>query len=464
MGAALRGVMRPVLVCALVAAAFAAEASTAAAGAPLASTPPMGWNSWDAYGLTIDEPQFRANAAVLAGLERYGWKYAVIDEGWYMENPFGKDREARRYAVSAQGMLVPAANRFPSSAGGKGFKPLADWLHARGLEFGIHIVRGIPKQAVEENLPIAGSAFHAKDAADASDICPWDDGNYGVADNAAGQAYYDSMMRLYASWGVDFLKVDCIADHPYKASEIRQIATAIGKAGRPVVLSLSPGPTQLSHAEEIVRYAQMWRIANDLWDLWSFDTHTADGFPNGLRTAFDSLAKWSGHGGSGHWPDADMLPFGTLTPHPGWGEPRESRLTHEEERTALTLWVIARSPLILGSNLTRLDEFTRSLVTNREVLAVGRAARASHPVTDLPPGFDQVRVWVASEAWHGREVPVVAVFNLDARPRTIHTTWRQLGGTPGAHRARELWSGRIIDSAQVDISLPAHGCAIYRLT
>jgi hypothetical protein len=260
----------------------------------VAATPPMGWNSWDSYGLTIDEADFRANALELAKLRAYGWSYAVIDEGWYMGNPFGDKLENRQYVLDPHGLLIPAPARFPSSAGNLGFKPLADWIHSQGLKFGLHIVRGIPKQAVAMNLPIAGSSFHAADAAAIADTCGWDDGNYGVRDNRAGQAYYDSMLAQYAGWGLDFIKVDCIADHPYKASEIRQIAAAIRKTHRPIVLSLSPGPTQPSHAAEIRKYAQMWRISNDVWDRWQYvhEPPKEDDFPMGIRDIFERLQPW----------------------------------------------------------------------------------------------------------------------------------------------------------------------------
>src|SRR5438067_8188488 len=239
----------------VLAAALAAHAADARVVAP---TPPMGWNSWDSYGLTIGERDYRANAKVLSSLKKYGWTYAVVDMGWYMANAAAKDRPARDFQIDGNGLLVPAIGRFPSAAGGAGFKPLADWVHSRGLKFGIHIMRGIPRGAVEKNMPIAGSRFRAADAADTSDACGWDDGNWGIRDNAAGQAYYDSAIRLYAEWGVDFLKVDCIADHPYKPLKIPQSARAISKSGRPILLSLSPGPTQLEHAAEVARYAQMW--------------------------------------------------------------------------------------------------------------------------------------------------------------------------------------------------------------
>jgi len=144
-------------------------AATMTLAREVAPTPPMGWNSWDSFGLTIDEADFKANALELAKLHSYGWSYAVIDEGWYMGNPFGDKLQNRQYVLDAHGLLIPAPARYPSSGGGKGFKPLADWVHGQGLKFGLHIVRGIPKQAVEANQPVAGSSFHAIEAADKAD-------------------------------------------------------------------------------------------------------------------------------------------------------------------------------------------------------------------------------------------------------------------------------------------------------
>ena len=137
---------------------LALTGSTAAPQSP-APTPPMGWNSWDAYGLTIDEGQYRANVKILAALKQYGWQYAVIDEGWYMQDPFADKVETRKYVWDANGNLIPAVGRFPSAATGAGFKPLADWVHVHGLKFGIHIVRGIPKQVVKDTCPSPEPAF-----------------------------------------------------------------------------------------------------------------------------------------------------------------------------------------------------------------------------------------------------------------------------------------------------------------
>lgn len=434
-------------------------AATAAPAQEIAPTPPMGWNSWDAYGWTIDEPQFRAAATELVKLHPYGWTYAMIDQGWYMDKPLGTNLQDRHYFLDAHGLLIPAPTHFPSSVDGQGFKPLADWLHAQGLKFGIHIIRGIPKDAVTANLPIAGTSFHASDAADTADTCPWDDGTYGVRDNAAGQAYYDSMLALYAQWGVDFVKADCISDRPYKISEIRQLQAAIKKTGRPIVLSLSPGPTNPSHAAEVRQYAEMWRISNDVWDGWSFAHKPNEDWPVGLRDIFDRLPLWAGQAHDGRWPDADMLPFGMLVPHPGVGEPRKSRLTLEEERTQFTLLAIARSPLILGANLTKLDNVTRQLITNKDVIAVNQASHDNLPVSNLPPGFEHVRVWVASGEAGQR---YLAVFNLDDKPVSLQASWDKLGLAAGQHTARDLWkSHRLAASDQLKLVLPAHGCVLY---
>ena len=231
----------------------------------LAPTPPMGWNSWDSYGLTIKESEYKANVDWMAAhLKQFGWSYAIIDEGWFLQNPEREGKPDLKYTLDSQGRYIPAPNRFPSSSAGSSFLPLADYVHSLGLKFGLHILRGIPRQAVTANTPIAGSTYHAADAADTSDTCPWNSDNYGVKENPAGQAYYDSVAKLYASWGVDFIKVDCISSRPYQAAEIHMISAALKKTGHPIVLSLSPGPTSLAVADDVRQYAQMWRISDDL--------------------------------------------------------------------------------------------------------------------------------------------------------------------------------------------------------
>lgn len=438
-------------------------AAVAAASPGVAPRPPLGWNSWDAYGFTLDEAQFKANAALLARWRGWHGAYAVIDEGWYMADPLGKDVPARRYRLDGFGRLQPVPERFPSAAGGGGLKALADWTHAQGLRFGIHVVRGIPKAAVAANMPIAGSAYHAADAADRAAPCPWDQGNDGIADNAAGQAYYDAMVREYAAWGVDFLKVDCIADHPYRPTEIRQLGLAIRRAGRPMVLSLSPGPADPAHADEMAASAQMWRISDDFWDGWTFPhPNPASSFPSGVLDQFDRVARWSLLSGPNRWADADMLPFGQLSPHPGWGDPRASRLSPAEVRTTFVLWAIARSPLILGGDLTRLDAATRALVTNPALLALDQEARTGRAIGARPGLPAAVRLWTSAPS--GRAVDTVAVFNTGDAALSLDMPWRELDLDRGAYAATDLIAGRALpSSARLIVSVPAHDVALLRV-
>ncbi len=175
----------------------------------IAQTPPMGWNSWDSYGRTLNEESIKANAKWIAkNLKKFGWQYVVVDEGWYLANLKKNDDSHVLFEMDEYGRYVPVPARFPSAGNTRTFKPLADYLHSLGLKFGLHILRGIPREAVDKNLPIAGSSYRAKDAAEISDVCPWNAYNYGLKPaHPAAQAYYDSLAKQYESWGVDFVKL-----------------------------------------------------------------------------------------------------------------------------------------------------------------------------------------------------------------------------------------------------------------
>jgi alpha-galactosidase len=364
-----------------------------------APRPPMGWNSWDNFATTVTEEQTRAQADFMAShLKSFGWEYIVVDIQWY--EPGAKSHDYRADAVLVMdgfGRLQPAVNRFPSSAGGAGFKALADYVHGQGLKFGIHLMRGIPRQAVEKNLPVKGTDVRAQDIANQASICPWNPDMYGVDLSKPGaQEYYDSVFALIASWGVDYVKVDDIS-RPYhnNEKEIEAIRRAIDRTGRPMVLSLSPGETALSAAGHVAGHANLWRISDDFWDRWL-----------ALREQFSRLEKWNPHRRPGAWPDADMLPLGTLM----LGA-RTTRFTPDEQRTLMTLWSIARSPLMHGGDLTKTDDFTLSLLTNHEVLAVNQASINNRPVFD----HDELIAWTADVP--GSSDKYLAVFNARDRVR-----------------------------------------------
>lgn len=426
--------------------------------APDSASPPMGWNSYDAYGTTVNEAQFRANALWMSRhLKRYGWRYAVIDAEWFVRRPTaaGGGGASAVFLLDRYGRYVPAPNRFPSAANGMGLEPLADYVHSLGLKFGIHILRGIPREAVARNLPIEGSSYTAAQAADVHGTCPWNPDNYGVDSRSpAGQAYYDSIARLYASWGVDLIKADCIASHPYAGEEIRMLSRALAASGRDMVLSLSPGPAPIDKLAEFRRYSTMWRISNDVWDLW----HNAGEYPKGVGDQFERAARWAPLAEPGHWPDADMLAVGYLGPVPGLGKPRWSRLTHAEQRTYLSLWCIARSPLFMGGNLTRMNRWTEGLLENPEVLAVDQHATGAHRAL----ARNDFSVWLSKPdsggGWY------LAAFNTQPGQRTLTVSWRELALPQARYQVRDLWQHRDLGPAtRLTVRLDAHGAGLYRI-
>jgi alpha-galactosidase len=425
----------------------------------LVPTPPMGWNSWDSYGLTVNEAQFRANMVVMAAqLKEFGWQYVVVDEGWYLENPENASLpQALRYTMNARGQYEPAPNRFPTSEFGGGFKALSDAVHKNGLKFGIHIIRGIPKRTVLTNTRIGSTQIRASMAADTTDVCPWNPDNFGVKANAAGQAWYDALMKQYASWGVDYIKVDCIASHPYKGAEIAMIHKAIVRSGRAMVLSLSPGPTELGNAEEVGKNAQLWRISDDVWDYWEKPDGKA--WPQSVKGQFEAIASWAKYARAGNWPDADMLPIGMLVPTPGEGKPRASRLTEDEQRTMITLWAIARSPLFIGGNLTQMDDTMKSLLTNPGVIEVNQHSMAAHLL-----GRDgDVVAWAAVSA--NRDKNYLALFNLGDAPVHVDKTFAEYGFVDRAqYNVRDLWIRKELGPLNsVTMELPAHGAVMLSL-
>ncbi|HEX4424085.1 MAG TPA: glycoside hydrolase family 27 protein, partial [Terriglobales bacterium] len=409
----------------------AVQAQQAGDPPALAATPPMGWNSWDGYGTTVTEGDVKANAQWLAKhLKPFGWQYVTVDMEWFVTNPKAEgNSKTSQYSLDKFGRYTPAINRFPSAANDAGFKPLADYVHSLGLKFGIHILRGIPKQAVADKTVIANSTLSAADGADSSDTCSWNFDNFGTNPNQAAQAYYDSIAKMYAEWGIDLIKVDCISSRPYKGDDIRMIRQALDKTGRPIVLSLSPGPAPIEMTDEMRKYAQMWRISDDIWDIW----HSAVPYPQGLGDQFANVSKWAGKSQPGRWPDADMLPLGYLGPAPGWGKPRYTRLTHDEQRTFMTLWVMFPSPLMIGGDLTKADEWTTSLLTNPEVIAVDQHSTGNHPV--ITSGTTVV--WVAQSSTGNNQY--LSVFNTGETSQTTEYAWKDLGFPAGKYTLRDLW-------------------------
>lgn len=415
----------------------------------IAQTPPMGWNSWDCFGAAVNEKQVRENADYIAKhMKEYGWEYIVVDIQWYQPKADSHEYEPFSDVVMDKyGRLLPAPNRFPSSEGNKGFKPLAKYVHSLGLKFGIHIMRGMPRMAAHNNLKIKDSKFTARQVADPNSICFWNPDMYGLKCTSCEQGardYYNSIFKLYAEWGVDFVKVDDIArEYPRCEKEIEIIHDAVSACGRDIVLSLSPGPAPLERAEHLKKNANMWRITDDFWDKWEL-----------LLNMFERAEKWCTHSGPGHWPDADMLPVGAL--RQDYNKDDRTRFTEDEQMTMMSLWCMMRSPLIAGGHMPKNDEFTLKLLTNKEILDIEKVTYSAH---QLHRTSDEI-AWIAP-AKDGSAV-YIALFNISDKKKKI--TFSLDEAEIVAKDAVELWSGKKVKASDGSVSLQvnAHGAAVLK--
>lgn len=417
----------------------------------VAKNPPMGWNSWDCYGAAVNEAQVRQNADYMAKyLKKYGWEYVVVDIEWFQPTAGSHEYEPfSDLCMDEYGRLLPAENRFPSAKEGAGFKPLADYVHSLGLKFGIHIMRGMPRMAAHNNLPIKDSKYSARQVANPNSICMWNPDMYGLKceqNEEGARAYYDSIFALYAGWGVDFVKVDDIArEYPHCKKEIELISEALRGCGRDMVLSLSPGPAPLERAEHLKEYANMWRITDDFWDDWKL-----------LLAMFERAEKWCTHSGPGHWPDADMLPVGAL--RQCYDEKEWTHFTQDELITMMSLWCMMRSPLMLGGELTKNDEFSLGLITNEEVLKIEQTTAAAHQLYRT----DNEIAWIAP--MKDANGTYIALFNISDEDAKI-TFDPAKYDIEGMSNATELWSGKSVSATDdISIDVKKHGAAIIKYT
>ncbi len=420
----------------------------------LAPTPPMGWNSYDAFGSSVTEEEFMANVTYVKDkLLPHGYNLVVVDFRWadataanYNPNGIGGPLHADEF-----GRLIPAPNRFPSAADGKGFKPLADRVHAMGLKFGIHVMRGIPRQSVTANTPIEKSTFRAADAANTKSTCSWCKDMWGVdASTQAGQDYYDSIFRLYASWGVDFVKVDDLS-YPYHEKEIEAVRRAIDRSGLSMIFSTSPGATPATSAKHIAAHANLWRISPDFWDEW-----------RDLNRSFDLADGWqkTGIGGPGRWPDGDMIPLGRVGIRSGHGKDRRTKFTRDEQVTLMSHFALLPSPLMLGMNLPDNDEWTLGLLIHEEVLAINQDP-LGQPARRVIKNENKTEIWLRDLA-NGDKV--VGLFNRGDESATITLPLAD-AGLSGAWTARDVWARKTLENSITEISrtLPKHGSVLLRL-
>ncbi|EWH09796.1 hypothetical protein DS2_10933 [Catenovulum agarivorans DS-2] len=424
----------------------------------LAQTPPMGWNSWDCYSVSINEQELKANADFIAKhLKQFGWEYVVLDLGWYAVGATHSTYKQPDIPVVIDefGRFIPCPEKFPSSKGGQGLKPIADYIHSLGLKFGIHIMRGMPLQSVKQKTPVKGTNVTADQITYEREACPWFNSlrtlNFAKPE---AQAYYDSIFELYSAWGVDYIKADDVNSwhevtnsdgsptgngSPYRIDDIEGISKAIKNCGREMVLSLSPGGPETTLINHLRSNSNLWRISADFWDEWG-----------SLKKQMERCATWAEFATAGHWPDADMLPIGYMPRGESGGQQRKSNFTSAELHSLISLWCMARSPLMIGADLPSTDAETIKLLTNQAVIDINQHSHSNK----LVKSDNGVDIWFAKSSKTTSDY--VAFFNKNDQEVSYQFDLAELNiNTTGI---QELWQRYevTVSGSKVSFSIAPH--------
>ncbi|VGO14880.1 Alpha-galactosidase A [Pontiella desulfatans] len=430
------------------------------ADGPVVQTPPLGYNSFDSYNCCLyEEVAMKEIDAFIEKFSPHGYEYFVIDNGWFSSPestnfngylvPIENKARAEHVTVNEFGIVQPSELYFSN-----GFKPLVDKLQANGLKFGVHLMRGIPKVAVERDLPIKGTDYTARDIYTTKEDCVWCDYMHGVDMTRPGaQEFYNSVFDQFAAWGIDFVKVDDVTHHP---AEIEAYVKAIEQCGRPMVLSLSAGNTSNVKYIDTYRKTNMVRTTPDIWDN-----------QESLDRSFNSMRKWQGLERPGFWPDLDMIPFGELcilsrkeiqkrplkkTEAQFLGHMHHWCFFSENQKeTFITQRAISASPIMIGGSMISLDEHSYQLLTHKEMLACvknGVHGKLVHeengvelwnaPVANRDRfGYQE---YTSTEGW-------MALFNRTDEEQTVQFDWRYLRFLPKGkvYDFEDMWGSQSLE-------------------
>ena len=408
-------------------------------GDTLALTPPMGWNSWNCWAGAVDQEKVLASAKAMVdkGLVKHGWTYINIDDTWQ-----GK----RGGPLNA----IQPNEKFPD------MKALCDQVHAMGLKIGIY---STPWKTSYAHY-IGGSADNAEGTWQTPPTTRPKFGTAGSPWSLGTHSFAAADAKQWAQWGFDYLKYDW---NPNQVPETKEMADALKASGRDIVYSLS-NYTPFANIPELSKLANCWRTTGDIRDTWY--SMTGNGF---------SQAKWAPFASPGHWNDPDMLVVGYV----GWGPKlHESALTHDEQYTHISLWCLLSSPLLIGCDMTRLDDFTVGLLTNDEVLSVNQdpSGHQAVPVVEsdekvtIPrennrPGshtYPQTQVW-AKTLSDGSQA--VGLFNLGDKEAPVTVKWADLK-IDGEKTVRDLWKRQDIGKAtgEYTATVPSHGVVMVKIS
>ena len=391
-------------------------------------SPPMGWNSYNAFGYSVYEQDVRENADYMAEhLKQFGWEYIVIDFLWFLplvEIPNPYTPNLTYVHLDQYGRSIPDTGKFPSC--GNGFKPLADYVHSKGLKFGIHLMRGVPRQAYYAKSPIKGTNGITVDMiTDTNSVCDWLGFIWGIDMTKPGsQEYLNSLFELYAEWGVDFVKVDNILDPVYQKAEIEGYHKAIKNCGRPIFLSLSHGDAPREEIDHLHNYSNAWRVTADFADTWV-----------SLHDWVSVYAPmWQGLHGKNAWADLDILHIGMEFIRRDNKTAHYTDFTNDELYTQMTLWCIFKSPLMIGAHIPQNRPIDYKLLTNPDLIEINQ--KGIEPKEAFRS--DSCYVWTSLMPNGDRNI---AVFNGSIGEKTVALSFEQLGMTENrGYRLRDLWN------------------------
>ncbi len=413
---------------ALAAAALTAAALVAVQGAAqgvqasdngLSIRPAMGWSSWSFVRRWPTEAKIKAqaDAMVSSGLVAHGFRYVNLDD-------FYQACDSNGFKVDSYGRWAVDTTKFPS-----GMKALGDYIHAKGLKFGLYVTPGIAKNAVTANTPVQGTSYHAQDIADTGKT----EKNYNCKNmyyldysKPGAQAFIDSWAKLFASWGVDYLKIDGVGAQDIP--DVQAWDKALRASGRPINYALSNN-LPIANATTWRQLANSWRTQGDV-ECYCGPGPNGSGYPitdwSHVSARFDKVAAWQPYAGPGGWNDYDSLEVGN-------GD--QIGLTADQRRSMFTLWAIGASPLLLGTDLTALTSTDKAMLFNDRLIGVDQDGVAASRIVDS--GVNQVfRKKEASGDY------VVALFNTGTSgSSTVSVSWSQVGFS-GSGDVTDLWSGK----------------------
>ena len=401
-------------------------------GDTIALTPPMGWNSWNCWSVTVNQEKvLRAAKAMRAsGLDQHGWSYINIDDGW---------QGARGGRLNA---IQPNA-KFPD------IKALADEIHSLGFKFGVYSTPwvgsylGFPGSSCDQpdgTYDWIASGNHDENMRLTSSDRKQMDSKVKANWRFGPVPFFTQDASQWAAWGVDCLKYDW---RPIDIAHAEAMQKALLSTGRDIVYCLS-NAAPFKEAAEWGRLSNAWRTTGDIVDTWK--SVGGIGFSQGRWTPFQS---------PGHYNDLDMLVVGWM----GWGKPRPSRLTADEQYTHISLWCLLSAPLLLGCDLEKLDPFTLGLLTNDEVLAIDQdpLVKPAHCIT-APSGEAKVYVKELADG-----TKAIGLFNTGAESATVTVRWEE-AGLKGQQRLRDLWRQKDIGSYEqsYSVKVPSHGVTLIK--